>query len=283
MQLSNTFTVSLPVDQTWATFLDLERIAPCLPGAAITDVEGDSFHGGVKIKVGPISAQYRGTATFVEKDESAHRAVISAKGKDVGGQGNAEATIIATLTPHGDGTQVRVDTDLDLSGRVAQFGRGVIGDVTGRLLTQFAKNLEAEINAGSLGGSTAAGGNESAGSSASSTRPRQSLDDVEPLDVVGSMGGLIAKYAVPAAGALVLAGVSAILLGRKNRTFGSQGGHNTGFNGGFPAGFGGGTVNIFLTLPAAFPSTATSHVLPALAALSGGSGITAGSDSRDAS
>lgn len=280
MHLRNTFTVSLPVDQAWATFLDLERIAPCLPGAAITDVEGDSFHGGVKIKVGPISAQYRGTATFMEKDENAHRAVISAKGKDVGGQGNAEATITATLTSHGDGTQVQVDTDLDLSGRVAQFGRGVISDVTGRLLTQFAKNLEVEINAGSLGGSAAADGNESAGSSGSSTRPRQSLDDVEPLDVVGNMGGLIAKYAVPAAGALVLAGVSAILLGRKDRTSGFQGGYHTGYNGGFPAGFARAPVNIFLTLPAAFPSAATSHVLPALAALSGGNGIIAASDSR---
>jgi hypothetical protein len=283
VQLSNTFTVSLPVDQSWTTLLDLERIAPCLPGAAITDVEGDSFHGGVKIKVGPISAQYRGTATFVEKDENAHRAVISAKGKDVGGQGNAEATIVATLTPHGDGTQVHVDTDLDLSGRVAQFGRGVISDVTGRLLTQFAKNLEAEINAGGLSGSAAADGNDADGSSGSSTRPRQSLDDVEPLDVVGNMGGLIAKYALPAAGALALAGVSAILLGRRSRSSGFQSGLNTSSNGGFPAGFGGGPVNIFLTLPAAFPGAATSHAFPALAALSGGNGIAAAADSRAAS
>ena len=283
MHLSNTFTVSLPVDQTWVTFLDLERIAPCLPGAAITDVEGDSFHGGVKIKVGPISAQYRGIATFVEKDENAHRAVISAKGKDVGGQGNAEATIVATLTPHGDGTQVHVDTDLDLSGRVAQFGRGVISDVTGRLLTQFAKNLEAEINAGSLGGSAAADGNDADGSPGSSTRPRQSLDDVEPLDVMGNMGGLIAKYALPAAGALALAGVSAILLGRKDRTPGFPGGFKASSNGRLPSGFGGGPVNIFLTLPAAFPSAATSHAFPALAALSGGNGVPADSHPRAAS
>ena len=214
MQLSNTFTVSLPVDQTWSTFLDLERIAPCLPGAAITDVDGDSFEGGVKIKVGPISAQYRGTGTFVEKDESAHRVTISAKGKDVGGQGNAEATIMATLTPHGDGTQVKVDTDLDLSGRVAQFGRGVISDVTGRLMTQFAKNLEAEINAGALGADDTSD-SPSASGGKSQTRPRQSLDDVEPLDVVGSMGDLVAKYALHAAGALALAGLGAVLLGRR--------------------------------------------------------------------
>jgi carbon monoxide dehydrogenase subunit G len=244
VQLSNTFTVSLPVDQTWDTFLDLERIAPCLPGAAITDVDGDSFEGGVKIKVGPISAQYHGSGTFVEKDESAHRVTISAKGKDVGGQGNAEATIVATLTPHGDGTQVKVETDLDLSGRVAQFGRGVISDVTGRLMTQFAKNLEAEINAGSLG-TDGAPGSPGASNGEPNPRPRQSLDDVEPLDVVGSMGDLVAKYALPAAGALVLAGLGAVLLGRQNRSYVPAGGLGSGV--------GGGPVNIFLTLPGSGP------------------------------
>lgn len=253
MQLSNTFTVSLPVDQTWSTFLDLERIAPCLPGAAITDVDGDSFEGGVKIKVGPISAQYRGTGTFVEKDESAHRVTISAKGKDVGGQGNAEATIVATLTPHGEGTQVKVDTDLDLSGRVAQFGRGVISDVTGRLMTQFAKNLEAEINAGSLGTDDTSD-SPSASDGKFKTIPRQSLDDVEPLDVVGSMGDLVAKYALHAAGALALAGLGAVLLGRKNRA----GTPATGF----PGGFGGAPVNIFLTLPASLPAPGTYPIFP---------------------
>ncbi|MCW2736262.1 SRPBCC family protein [Nocardioides sp.] len=261
MHLSNTFTVSLPVDQAWATFLDLERIAPCLPGAAITDVDGDSFEGGVKIKVGPISAQYRGTGTFVEKDEAAHRVTISAKGKDVGGQGNAEATIVATLSPQGDGTQVKVDTDLDLSGRVAQFGRGVISDVTGRLMTQFAKNLEAEINAGSLGADAEA---RSQGTSdgESKPRPRQSLDDVEPLDVVGSMGDLVAKYALPAAGALVLAGLGVVLLGRKSRA------GTAPFAGGFGGGFGGAPVNIFLTLPAPLLAPGTYPVLPDLRVVS---------------
>lgn len=213
MQLSNTFTVSLPVEKTWQTFLDLPRIAPCLPGAALTDVDGDEFHGGVKIKVGPVSAQYKGVARFVEKDDANHRAVISAIGKDVGGQGNANATITATLTPQGEGTQVHVQTDLDLSGRVAQFGRGMIGDVTNKLLSQFVKNLENEISSGALGGAPT-----SDVTSGAPVPPRTtSLDDVEPLDVMGSMGGTIAKYALPAVGSLAALGVGVVLLARGGR------------------------------------------------------------------
>lgn len=211
MQLSNTITVSLPVEETWTTFLDLERIAPCLPGAAITDVDGGDFHGGVKLKVGPISAQYRGVVTFVETDEVNHRAVISAKGKDVGGQGNAEATIVATLTPQGDGTRVQVETDLDLSGRVAQFGRGVIGDVAGKLFQQFSTNLEAEIGRGALGA------HDAASRPGATPAPRPSMDDVEPLDV---MGGTVAKYAIPALAGIALLGVGALLLGRRPRGLG---------------------------------------------------------------
>ena len=222
MQLSNTFTVSLPVEKTWQTFLDLPRIAPCLPGAALTDVDGDDFHGGVKIKVGPVSAQYKGVARFVEKDDANHRAVISAIGKDVGGQGNANATITATLTPQGEGTQVHVQTDLDLSGRVAQFGRGMIGDVTNKLLSQFVKNLENEISSGALGGAptsdVAAGGSGADATSGAPVPPRTtSLDDVEPLDVMGSMGGTIAKYALPAVGSLAALGVGVVLLARGGR------------------------------------------------------------------
>lgn len=204
MKLSNTFSLALPVEQAWTIFLDLERIAPCLPGAAITDVQGEEFHGGVKIKVGPISTQYHGVTRFVATDTSSHQAVISAKGKDVGGQGNVDATITATLTTLGEGTQVQVDTELELSGRAAQFGRGVVADVASRILGQFARNLEAEISSGAL---TGADPGSVAGPGLDQARPglgpRPSLDDVEPLDVVGSLGGTIAKYGVPAVGAVV--------------------------------------------------------------------------------
>ena len=207
MLLSNTFTVDLALEDAWATFLDLERIAPCLPGAAITEVDGNDFHGGVKIKVGPITAQYHGIATFVEADESAHRAIISAKGRDVSGSGNADATITAVLSPQGTGTQVLIETELELSGRMAQFGRGVISDVSGRIITQFARNLEAEILRGVASDASAENG-----TAAQASRPRPSLDDVEALDVLGGVRGLLRNYAVPAVGgaALLALGVAAM-------------------------------------------------------------------------
>lgn len=248
MQLSNTFTVSLPVEETWKVFLDLERIAPCLPGAAITDVQDGAYHGGVKIKVGPISAQYRGVATFIDTNDAEHRAVILAKGKDVGGQGNANAQITATLTPYGEGTQVQVDTDLDLSGRVAQFGRGVIGDVTNKLLTQFSKNLEAEINAGSL----ARTGREP-------SRPRPSLDDIEPLDVMSDMGGLVARYALPALGGLVALTLGSVILARLSRAADWAGAGRMAIPQGSP-------VNVFLTVRDARALLGVDQILPGGAA-----------------
>src|SRR5262249_27493535 len=119
----------------------LERIAPCMPGAQLREVEGDEYRGTVKVKVGPITAQYQGVARVVDADEGAHRVVIQAEGRDTRGQGNASATITATLAGDGDGTRVRVDTDLNVTGKVAQFGRGVMADVSTKLLGQFVDCL----------------------------------------------------------------------------------------------------------------------------------------------
>src|SRR3712207_5054000 len=113
---------------------DAERIAPCLPGAQPQEIEGDEYSGIVKVKVGPITAQYKGKATYQSKDDDAHVAVLKAEGRDTRGQGNASALITATLTPDGDGTEVKVVTDLTITGKVAQFGRGVLVDVSGKLL-----------------------------------------------------------------------------------------------------------------------------------------------------
>lgn len=205
MDLSNTFTVDLPVDDAWRVLTDLERVAPCLPGAALLGVENGVYQGAVKIKVGPVSAKYQGTACFVEKDDSAHRAVLRAEGKDVGGQGNAAATVTATLTAQGSGTKVDVRTDLVLSGRAAQFGSGVIADVTGKLLGQFVHRLEAEV-AGEPGCCVEPVNGEAV-----------NLDDIEPLDVMASVGGTIAKRALPAAAVALLLAVLAILLARKGK------------------------------------------------------------------
>src|SRR5207249_3433594 len=135
--LTNEFRVDVPVDDAWAILTDVERIAPCMPGAELQEIEGEEYRGVVKIKVGPITAQYKGKATFLEKDDASHKAVLRAEGRDTRGQGNANATITATLVTDGDGTKVTVDTDLAVTGRVAQFGRGVLADVSAKLLGQF--------------------------------------------------------------------------------------------------------------------------------------------------
>ena len=145
MELINEFDVSVPVPQAWAVLTDVERIAPCLPGAQLQEVEGDEYRGIVKVKVGPITAQYKGKATFAELDEANRRVVLDATGRDTRGQGNANATITAVLTEAGDGTHVVVTTDLTVTGKVAQFGRGVLADVSAKLLTQFVENLETTV------------------------------------------------------------------------------------------------------------------------------------------
>ena len=145
MELTNDFRVALPVEQAWLILTDLERIAPCMPGAQLQEVEGDEYRGVVKIKVGPITAQYKGAATFTSLDELGHVAVLRAEGRETRGQGNANATITATLAPDGDGTAVSVVTDLQITGRVAQFGRGVLADVSAKLLGQFVDCLEQTV------------------------------------------------------------------------------------------------------------------------------------------
>jgi carbon monoxide dehydrogenase subunit G len=145
MELKNDFRVSVPVSQAWEVLTDLERVAPCMPGAELQEIEGDEYRGVVKVKVGPITAQYKGSARLVERDEEARRAVLRAEGRDTRGQGNASATIVATLTPDGDGTAVSIVTDLSITGKVAQFGRGVLADVSSKLMGQFVDQLEADV------------------------------------------------------------------------------------------------------------------------------------------
>ena len=145
MELTNEFEVAVPVAKAWAVLTDIERIAPCLPGAQLREVEGDEYRGVVKIKVGPITASYDGAIRFSELDELAHRAVMKAEGRETRGQGNVSAVITATLTSLGDSTKVVVATDLTISGKVAQFGRGVLADVSAKLLDQFVVNLESTV------------------------------------------------------------------------------------------------------------------------------------------
>src|ERR1700722_18314343 len=145
MQIDNEFSVGVPIDRAWEVLTDLEGIAPCLPGAQLTGVNDGVYTGKVKIKVGPVTSEYAGTAKFTEKDGAAHRAVIDARGKDSRGAGTAAAVIHAQLRADGDQTIVSVNTDLSITGRVAQFGSGMIKEISAKLLGQFAQNLEAKL------------------------------------------------------------------------------------------------------------------------------------------
>jgi carbon monoxide dehydrogenase subunit G len=143
MRLEHSFTVPVPLDAAWEVLLDLERIAPCMPGATVTGVEDDTFTGTVKVKLGPVTLTYQGKGRFVERDEAAHRAVVEASGRDTRSAGTASATVTSTLTADGDGEATRVDvvTDLTVTGRPAQFGRSMIADVSAKLIGQFADCL----------------------------------------------------------------------------------------------------------------------------------------------
>ncbi len=145
MELTNEFEVAVPVERAWAVLTDLERIAPCLPGAQLREVQGDEYRGSVKIKVGPITTSYEGVIRISELDVVAHRAVLKAEGRETRGQGNVASVITATLFPTSAGTKVVVMTDLTITGKVAQFGRGVLADVSAKLLDQFVVNLESMV------------------------------------------------------------------------------------------------------------------------------------------
>jgi carbon monoxide dehydrogenase subunit G len=145
VELTNEFTVAAPIDEAWKVLLDAERVAKCMPGATLESAEGDEFTGNVRVKVGPIVVTYKGTAKFVELDQAAHRAIIDASGKESRGSGTAKATVTTQLVDHGDHTGVLVNTDLNVTGRPAQFGRGVIADVATKLTDTFAENLAAEL------------------------------------------------------------------------------------------------------------------------------------------
>ena len=145
MELSHRFTVPIGVDETWAHFNDIASVAECFPGAQVTEADQDSFAGSVKVKLGPIALQYNGSGTFVEKDEAAHRFVVDAKGKDKRGNGTAGAKVTVSMNDAGGSTDVSVETDLAITGKPAQFGRGVMQDVSDKLLGQFVACLEQRL------------------------------------------------------------------------------------------------------------------------------------------
>src|SRR5215213_9887931 len=188
MKINNEFTVSAPIQQAWETMLNLERIAPCLPGAAIQEEKDDGeYDGTMKVKIGPITANYKGTVKFEEVDEENHRAVLQATGRDARGQGTASATIVSTLEEESDGTKVSVETDMKLTGRAAQFGRGIAQDVATKMLDQFASCLEEEITGGPEEGAAAA---EPTGEE-NGSRDGSQQEEAPPAAAEGTAGKII--------------------------------------------------------------------------------------------
>lgn len=225
MDLNHAFTVEVPVEDAWRILTNVERIAPCLPGAQLQEIEGDTYRGAVKVKVGPIQAQFKGQASFVEFDEVAHKVVLKGEGRDIGGKGNASALITAELTALTEtSTSVTVNTDLSVTGKVAQFGRGAMADISDKLLAQFVVNLNEMIAASDAVPATeatpapaetpAASPAESA--PAAATAPTEQAQptvrkidapEAEALDLLSISRGVIVKRALP-----VVAVIAAVVI-----------------------------------------------------------------------
>jgi carbon monoxide dehydrogenase subunit G len=233
-KIVNEFTVNRPIEEAWPIICDVERIAPCLPGAELEEIEGEVYRGKVKVKLGAVNAQFKGEAQFVERDDANHHAVLKAKGRDTGGRGNAEADIVAdaeALSP--TSTKCVVVADLHITGKVAQFGRGIMGDVSKKLIDQFASNLNtmlddqgttpaAESAAPAAEPVADVGATQGAtGSAEAAAEPPTGAPTVrkingpaaEPVDLAGVAGPAVVKRLVPAVLALLLI----VLLLRRRR------------------------------------------------------------------
>ncbi|GAB2975030.1 SRPBCC family protein [Amycolatopsis acidiphila] len=216
MRLDHEFTVPAPPAKVWQAVTDPESVAPCMPGATLTKVEGDSFTGTVKVKLGPISLLYKGAGEFLEKDEAARKIVIKASGKDSRGAGTAAATVTVTLTEDGGHTKGTVATDLNVTGRPAQFGRGMISEVGGKILDQFATNLANKLSASEEPAPEAAAppAAEAVAATGQPTETKPKLEAVKPaapkeaeaIDLFDLAGTSVAKRLAP-----VLAGVAGLL------------------------------------------------------------------------
>lgn len=212
--ITNEFTVNRPIDEAWAVLCDVERIAPCLPGAQLQEIEDETFRGVVKIKLGAVNANFKGEAKFVERDDENHKAVLSASGRDTGGRGNASADVTAEATALSPtSTRCTVTAELHISGKVAQFGRGIMGDVSKKLMDQFSNNLntmldeqpadEPEAPAAEIPSAAAQPAEASdADNTGGADRPRVRKIEgpaAEPIDVAGLAGPAVLKRFIPVA------------------------------------------------------------------------------------
>ena len=213
MELNHHFTVNVPVAEAWKILTNVELIAPCLPGAQLQEVEGDTYRGVVKVKVGPIQAQFKGQASFLARNDVDHKAVLKGEGRDTGGKGNASALITAQLTSiSATSTKVEVNTDLAITGKVAQFGRGAMADISDKLLAQFSENLNtliSEIPSDTAAEPAVAEVAEVAAPSASAEPVVRKIDAPEaaPINLLDAAGSTMLKRALP-----VVAGIAVLVV-----------------------------------------------------------------------
>jgi carbon monoxide dehydrogenase subunit G len=217
MQLDNTFKVPVPVDEAWRVMLDYPRLARCMPGATVDEVDGDDVLGRVKVKLGPVSVTYQGKVTFTEKDAASHRVTLSAAGREVRGSGTASALVAAVMTDAGGATEVSVSTDLNITGRPAQFGRGIVAEVSERLIGQFAENLARELESGQPQLAPAA---QSQPAAAVQSQPAPAVQPGpqpaaggDSLDLLGLISGPVLKRLAPVLA--VVAALAGIALARR--------------------------------------------------------------------
>lgn len=210
MRIENDMHVSASMEEAWALLTDIPAIAPCLPGAKLIDQDGDTYEGTMKVKVGPIVAEYSGRATVVEMNETDRTVKLTASGRDKRGAGNASADIFASMVEDDGGTTVSIATDLKVAGKVAQFGRGAMADISKKLLGQFAECIEAKlqqadvVDEAEIEPETVEAPNDEA--EASAPEPEVSIDDDDDvLDLMGVAGGALAKRLIPAVGGVVAA------------------------------------------------------------------------------
>jgi len=205
MKLENEFRVSVPIDRAWEVLTDIPLITPCLPGATLTDHDADEYKGKIKVKVGPVTADYSGSALFVQRDEATHHVEISASGRDSRGSGNASAKITADMIADGDGTKVSITTDLKISGKVAQFGKGMIAEVSGKLIDQFVDCIEQELLGEAIIDAVAAEGAAAPGAAAPATAPdRPRPPQAEALDLMEYAGSSVYKRLIPIAAVIAV-------------------------------------------------------------------------------
>src|ERR1700730_7757224 len=216
MKIANQFTVRAPIGQAWEVLCDLEQVIPLMPGAQLTGHEGDDYQGKVKVKVGPVTSEFSGKVRFVEQDRDQHRAVIDGKGKEARGTGNAAATVTAQLHEEGGRTSVSVDTDLKIVGKLAQFGSGMLQQVSEKLLGQFVESLEAKLAGTAQPAPTEAPAAQQEPTRAPEAAPAAAAPEPPPIDLLELAGGAAMKKFGPA----VLVGLALLLgflLGRSSR------------------------------------------------------------------